>query len=63
MQICERLQNLRTLPMPMHIAKPANIHQYVKAQALPRRKLPQQLIMPAPMPHPQIDNLIPPGFR
>ncbi len=63
MQIRERLQYLRTLPVPMHIAKAANIHQNVEAQPLPCRELAQQLIMPPAMPQPQVDNLIPPRLR
>src|SRR5260370_17805225 len=42
----------------MHVAEAADVHENVKAKALAGVELAQQLVMPATMAQPEIDDLI-----
>ena len=56
----EVLHDLHASPVPVHVAKPANVHQNVKPRLLPRTKCPRQFIVLPPVPQPEIDNFPPP---
>src|ERR1035438_1185329 len=55
----ESLHDLNAPPVPVHVAKPARIHQNVEAELLSRTKSAQHFVMLSAMPQPQVDNLPP----
>ncbi len=61
MRIRKPLQQLRAAAVPVHVPKPADVHQNVELECRPGMKPAQQPVMPPALPRAQLNQLRPPG--